>query len=41
MFLEGKPNGPGVLDMRAAGGSEVEGKWVDGVLQERFAREEQ
>ena len=38
VFFEGKPNGPGVLDLRARGG-EVEGEWADGVLEERGVNE--
>ena len=39
VFFEGMPNGPGVLDLRALGGSEVAGEWADGVLERRSARE--
>ena len=39
VFFEGKPNGPGVLDLRARGGGEVEGEWADGVLEERGVNE--
>ena len=33
MFFEGKPNGVGVLDLSE---ELVDGRWVDGVLTERW-----
>ena len=39
MFMGGKPNGPGVLDLTAAGGERVEGRWSDGQLKEEWGEQ--
>ena len=39
MFMGGKPNGPGVLDLTAAGGERVEGRWLDGQLKEEWGEQ--
>ena len=37
--MGGKPNGPGVLDLTAAGGERVEGRWSDGQLKEEWGEQ--
>ena len=37
--MGGKPNGPGVLDLTAAGGERVEGRWLDGQLKEEWGEQ--
>ena len=38
MWMGGKPNGPGVLDLEEAGGERVDGRWSEGKLEDEWGK---